>query len=300
MLMGNLIIKTGALGDVLRTTVLLRELKGENYWLTSRSALPLLTSRKIKETFLVESKEDTDKLRKMSFDNVISLEEDESLLHLVQELEKKKLIGLYLNEKGEIDYTPESSPWFDMSLVSKKGIEEANKLKRENTKPVQQLLVEMVGGKFENQDYDFIVPKKSDRIGLVSSTGRVWPNKMWAGFTELFALLNKEGYDVRFLGKRETLEEHISDIKSCDLIVCGDTLGMHLALAMKKKAVILFNCTPHQEIHDYGRAIKIVSPLCDKYLYKKGFDRDAINAIKPSQVFEAVKTLLENSNGKKQ
>ncbi|MBU0907381.1 MAG: hypothetical protein KKE05_04470 [Nanoarchaeota archaeon] len=296
--MKNLIIKTGALGDVLRTTVLLRELKGEVYWLAAKSALPLLTSKRIKEVLLIDSKEDTEGLRKMSFDLVISLEEDESILHLVGELEKKKLIGLFLNEKGETDYTPESAHWFDMSLVSKKGKEEADRLKRENRKSLQQILIEMVGGKFENQDYDFAPPKKSDRIGLVSSTGRLWPNKMWAGFTELFALLKNEGYDVRFLGRRETLEEHIEDIKSCDLIVCGDTLGMHLALAMKKKTVVLFNCTPPQEIHDYGRAIKIMSPLCNKYLYKREFNREAINAIKPSQVLEAVKTLLENSNGK--
>ena len=40
--MKNLIIKLGALGDVLRTTPLLHILQGDIYWITKKEAIPLL------------------------------------------------------------------------------------------------------------------------------------------------------------------------------------------------------------------------------------------------------------------
>jgi len=50
--MKTLICKKGALGDVVRTTILLRELEGEIYWLSQKSAEPLLRSKKIKKDTL--------------------------------------------------------------------------------------------------------------------------------------------------------------------------------------------------------------------------------------------------------
>ena len=41
-----------------------------------------------------------------------------------------------------------------------------------------------------------------------------------------------------------------------DVVVCSDTLGMHLAIALKKKIVVLFGPTCPQEIDLYGRGVK--------------------------------------------
>jgi ADP-heptose:LPS heptosyltransferase len=116
---------------------------------------------------------------------------------------------------------------------------------------------------------------------------------LWLGYDELYGLLEKEGYNVKFLGLRDIIKEHIEDINNCEIIVCGDTFGMHIALALKKKVVALFNCTPPNEIYSYGRMIKLVSPLYEDYFYKKEPSAEAMSAIPIEHVYTAVKELLK-------
>ncbi|MBI5241749.1 MAG: hypothetical protein HY926_14850, partial [Elusimicrobia bacterium] len=69
---------------------------------------------------------------------------------------------------------------------------------------------------------------------------------------------------------RGRLADFARDIAACDLVVCGDTLTMHLALALGVPAVALFLCTSPAEIHGYGRLSKVVSPLWAKHFYARG------------------------------
>lgn len=292
--MRTLIVNLGPPGDVVRTTVLLRELKGEIYWLTKKGCAEVLLSKNLKRVLFLESEDDVQEVRKMDFDLVISLNEEIDALNVVKEIKAKKLIGAFLNEKGEVDYTKESSYWFDMSLSSKYGQTKADELKARNSKPLPQILIEMIGGEWKGQEYDLGIEGRAarGRVGMINLVTGKWPNKGWAYYAELSEILKKEGFDVQFLGKRPSIEEHINDINSCELIVCGDTLGMHVALALKKKVVALFNCTSPDEIYDYGRMVKVVSPLLKKYFYQKDFDEKAIAAIKVEDVQRAIKKVL--------
>jgi len=295
--MRTLIVNLGPAGDIVRTTVLLREIKGEIYWLTKDECKYFLKSPKITKVFFLENKEDLELLKKIKFDLIISLNEEHEALKIVKGIETEKLIGVYLDENSEVKYTHESSYWFDMSLSSKFGKEKADELKLQNKKSVPQILIEMIGKEWKGQEYDLGIAynKKQEvkgRIGLINVATGLWPNKQWQGYDELAELLRKEGHEAIFLGMRPSVKDHIKDIIGCELIVCGDTLGLHLALALKKKVVALFNCTSPDEIFDYGRMIKIVSPLFKEYFYKKSFDKRATEAIKVREVLEAVKKLL--------
>lgn len=293
--MKNLIVKTGALGDVLRTTVLLNELEGEIYWITKRNAKDLLNSNKITKVIFIEEKEEIEKIRDISFDLVLSLEEDKELLKLLKEIKIKKLVGLFLDESGNFDYTPESNEWFDMSLASKYGKERADSLKKDNRKSHNRIFIEMIGKKFNGQEYDLgVKPKKeSKKIGIINRSGDVWPNKQWWGYNKLRDRLKEEGFEVYDVPLRHTLKEHIDDINNCGLIICGDTLGMHIALALKKKVVALFNCTSPHEIYSYNRMIKVVSPLYEKFFYLKTLNEEVINSIKFEDVYSAVKKAID-------
>ena len=68
--MKNLIVNLGPNGDIVRTTVLLRELEGEVYWLTKSKYSELLKSDKISEKFFVDEENSLSKLKEMSFDLV--------------------------------------------------------------------------------------------------------------------------------------------------------------------------------------------------------------------------------------
>ena len=139
--MNILIIKTGALGDVLRTSFIAQFLK-EKYrfqkiklsWLTGEKAKPLFVNNiYVDEVITVNEKEKIENLKKQSFDIIINLEEDSENCKLASFLNPKKIIGAFLNREGKVDYTKESEYWFDMSLISKKGKKEDGRDPKEHT-----------------------------------------------------------------------------------------------------------------------------------------------------------------------
>ena len=49
----------------------------------------------------------------------------------------------------------------------------------------------------------------------------------------------------------------LSWLASCRLIITCDSLGLHLALALRKKVVALFGPTAPEQIHMYGLGVKL-------------------------------------------
>jgi heptosyltransferase-2 len=60
---------------------------------------------------------------------------------------------------------------------------------------------------------------------------------------------------------RQGLRSGISSTAACDMIVSGDSLGLHLGIGLKKPVVAWFGMTCHQEIEVYGRGIKVLSSV---------------------------------------
>lgn len=291
--MKTLIIKLGALGDVLRTTTLLRVLDGRVSWVTSTKSAPLLSKNPfLDRLFLIENLEPA--LLEEEFDLVINLEDDHSAANLASRIKKKRMIGAYLDTDG-IVYTDSSREWFDMSLSSRFGKERADRLKMDNPKTYQEMIFAMLQRPFRGEEYvlnaRLTEPTVAGRVGLESRAGDVWPMKRWNGFKALADKLTTAGYSVKFFEQRARLEEYIDDIHECEYVVCGDTLAMHIGLALKKKLVAIFTCTAPQEIYDYGRMIKVVSPLWQKYFYHRTFSPEAAEAIPADTLFEAVQSL---------
>ncbi len=59
--MNILVIKTSALGDVVRTTPILRKLKGNIFWVTSEKAKELLPKDKLKAILILKNLEEISK-----------------------------------------------------------------------------------------------------------------------------------------------------------------------------------------------------------------------------------------------
>ena len=126
-----LIIKLGALGDVLRTTSLLRVLSGNIFWVTAKDPLPLLPTDKLK---VVEINKASEVLKGFFFDLILCLDDDYKAASLATILKKKTLIGSYIDNNNSLTYTNSSREWFDMELISRFGKEKADALKRANKK----------------------------------------------------------------------------------------------------------------------------------------------------------------------
>lgn len=51
----------------------------------------------------------------------------------------------------------------------------------------------------------------------------------------------------------DNLQSYMDWINSCRLLVTNDSLGLHIALALRKKVVVLYGPTNPNETHFYGR-----------------------------------------------
>ena len=128
-----LIIKHGALGDVIRTSYFAKAIKDEAktevelYWFTSLASEPLLRFNPYID-YLITNK---NQIKDVFFSQVFSLDDEFEILETLQSFNFSKLTGAFLQD-GKRTYTPDSSEWFNMGLISKFGKQQADRLKKEN------------------------------------------------------------------------------------------------------------------------------------------------------------------------
>jgi len=285
-----LIVKTGAAGDVLRTTFILEELTKYNsvYWLTDKLCVDLINDD------LAEVSSNIEDFINIDFETIYCLEEDPELLTNIQnKFSYQNIVGCQI-VNNQITYFSPNTEWFDMSLVSKFGIKKANELKLKNNKTFQELVSSIFNIKFIGQKYNSLryniqdVIIKGD-IAIAKTAGNKWPNKNWAYYDELKLELEKLGYIVNYLPNRSSIKEHIADIVSHKLIICGDSLPMHIAAALEIPSIALFTCTSPIEIYDYNLITKIVSLKLDKYYYQREFNEDCVKSIQIGEILEKIK-----------
>jgi heptosyltransferase II len=330
-----LIVKIGAIGDVLRTTSLLPGLT-EKYrpveidWLTSEVARELLEWNPYLRRVLPWDERDQSE----TYDLVIALEDDKDVCRFAGTLNTEKIIGAYL-EKGKIVYTP--SAWFDMSLISKFGLEQANVLKRKNQKTYQQHMADLLGIKvspyvFKLQPDEIesgykifrdLGIEKGDRVvGINTGAGKRWPQKSWeiSQTIDLIKLIKKElgavslilgGIDERARNEtlaRETgmpeagvhsLRGFASIIGQCGVLLSSDSLALHFGIALNKRLVVFFGPTSATEIELYGLGEKLASERDCAVCYKKSCERkpNCMDDLSVRSVFEAVKRQIKLAAG---
>lgn len=162
-------------------------------------------------------------------------------------------------------------------------------------------------------------------IGLNTGAGSRWEHKKWTekAYIELIRLLRasaREGLPVPkvlLLGGREerernerilaasggaaihagtghTLREFSAIVGLCDVVVTGDTMALHIAVALGKKVVALFGPTSAAEIDLYGRGVKIVADIPCLNCYRPTCDvrPTCMERISPETVLSAVWELM--------
>jgi heptosyltransferase-2 len=293
-----LIVKIGALGDVVRTTPILRVLKGNIFWITSKEAFEILP--KIKSLKILNP-EKIDTLRNLDFDLILNLEEDENLAKNLIELKTKKLIGVYFDfKKNKLSYTKESRKWYDMSLISKYGKEKADLLKWKNRKSYQEVLFGMIGKKFKGEEYWLnykTTPSNTKEIvvAIEKRAGGTWPMKVWPYYYELKRKIEKAGYKVFYLKQRKSLIDYMKDIDKANILICGDTLAMHIGLYLKKRVIALFLCTSPWEIYGYNRMEKIINPYLKEAFYRRDYDEKLVKGISVGEVFKVFQKVINKT-----
>jgi lipopolysaccharide heptosyltransferase II len=291
-----LIIKLGATGDVVRTTPLLRRLAGQITWITAKRNIVLLDG--LHENLRCFSWEERANILDSHYDLAINLEDTIDVAQFLRTVECRELFGAYLGSNNSVTYTDSSRKWFDLSLISSYGRQEADGLKLLNRQTYQELIFGGLGLHFAGEPYmlpEAIETRLSGDVAIAADAGPIWPMKKWSYYGELKQRLEAEGLTVNVLPKRASLLEHLSDVQNHRCLVGGDSLPMHFALGVSTHCVTLFTCTSPWEIYPYGIQKKIVSPLLEEFFYKRGYDERATTAINVNEVEDAVLTQLEKA-----
>jgi ADP-heptose:LPS heptosyltransferase len=266
-------------------------------WLTEPKNVVLLAG--LRQNLKCLAWEERHVLPDVRYDLVINLEDTVEVGQYLKSLQTQRIFGAYLGDDGCLRYTDDSRQWFDLSLISIFGRQEADRLKLLNRKTYQDLIFSGLGLRFTNQD-TYLLPKPADTdlsgdVAISPEAGPVWPMKNWAYYGDLKRELEARGLTVNLLPRRASLLEHLGDVRNHRCFVGGDSLPMHLALGLGIRCVSLFTCTSPWEIHDYGIQRKIVSPLLAEFFYKRGYDKRATTAISLEEVLNAVLAQLNES-----
>jgi len=294
-----LIIKLNATGDVVRTTPLLRRLRGEITWITAALNVPLL--KPLPGVDRCIAWDDRESALDREYDLAISLEDEPEVGAFLALSRQHRVFGAYLAGDGSMHYTDDARAWFDMSLISRYGRSAADQRKLANRSSYQALLFEGLGLQFAGEAYMLPAATATDLVGDVAIApvaGPVWPMKNWAHYDALKTELERAGLIVNILPRRASMLEHLGDIGNHRCLVGGDSLPMHLALGIGVPCVTLFNCTSPWEIHGYGLQTQLISPLLAEFFYQRGMDERAIHAIGLDHVLAAVHASLAHNKRK--
>jgi heptosyltransferase-2 len=282
-----------SLGDVMRTTVILHAFKDDHVtWLTDKTAYPLLKDNPYIDRILIYDLSSVLQLWGELYDTVVNFEKVPGICHLASMIKANEHYGFSFDMvKGETDAYKESRNAFEVygDLESKKNA----------SRYWQDVLYEMIGETWDYQDYVLGYKPKSVKefdIGLNHLIGTKWPNKYWNGWESLHKSLEKR-FKVSWQQGERDIIEYIEWLNKCHLIVTQDSLGLHLALALKKKVVALFGPTASQEVYlyDLGKIVQprgswtclpCLKPVCSQR-------RRCLDTLEVKDVVEAI----EESNG---
>lgn len=152
-----LVIKTAALGDVLRTTSILPGLHARYpqaavTWVTAAGARPLVERHPlVAQTLSVDPRDVaamaalTECLSTAPWQRVLSLDDELPLCQLASTLTTSQLSGAFAQKNGTLAYSDDVAPWFEMGLLSRHGKARADQLKIENRRTHPEIFASMLG-----------------------------------------------------------------------------------------------------------------------------------------------------------
>lgn len=249
-----------SLGDVLRTTPVLwafREKYPESHitWLVSKEAEPLLVGNRFIDRLITWDEFVPFQLMREKFDVLVNLEKIPGVCALADMIDAWVKYGFRFESIDGTYHAYEKGLNFIEYISNKQN----GKKKRDYW---QQVLIEMLGVEWKGQGYVLgYQPKSTEKydIGFNCNVGEKWKTKAMSTqkWKELQRRLVEQGYSVSWQEGLKDLNEYMNWINSCRIFLTQDSLGIHIALAFKKKIIGLFGPTDPQEIylHNFGRAV---------------------------------------------
>ncbi|RZK89466.1 MAG: glycosyltransferase family 9 protein [Hymenobacter sp.] len=316
-----LLIKLGAIGDVIRTTPLLRRLRQEYpgcyiTWLTLTPAI--LPQGQIEEILKLDFAS-TLQLQARRFDIAINLDKEKEACALLRNVQADSKFGYTLREYDGV-------PWPINEQANHKYLTGIfDQLSLGNIKPYVQEIFELCGFDFRGEEYVFdthdnkgydwsqLPPASAGpRIGLNTGCGDRWTTRLWSTekWIALIQQLQAAGYASVLLGGEAEhprnlelqaatgaaylgtfpLPQFINLVNQMQGIVTQVTMGMHISIALRKPTILMNNIFNPHEFDLYGRG-EIVQPNRPCVCFYRGTCRLGVSCMEelpPEKVFAAV------------
>lgn len=311
-----LIIKLGAIGDVIRTTPILHRIKkikpeAEIWWLTySPEVVPSTV-----DYVLQFNLQNILFLQSVNFDIIYNFDKDKEACSLTHQLKSKIKKG-YTLKNGKCSPINEAAVHKFLTGI----FDDYNKV---NKKSYLEEIFEIAGFKFNGEkyilekpfnNYHWNLPKNKKIIGLNTGCGGRWTSRLWPeeNWIALAKKLNSSGYMPILLGGEQEhqknlrianksgakyfghfpLKQFISEVDQCDLVVTAVTMALHIAIGLEKKIVLFNNIFNKYEFELYGLG-EILEPEieCDCF-FSPTCEKNCMQYIRVDTVFKTIKKLL--------
>lgn len=306
-------------------------------WITRPEAKPLLEKNPYLAEAIAYGPEALVHLQTRSFDRVINLDAGKISAGLASAARGRRKDGFLLHEAGHVVPTNAAArAWLEMGVFDDLKRQNSGTY-QSHIAAILDLPASELRYVLELDDeerlraqqhlQDLGVGRKAPLVGLNTGAGGRWPLKQWRleGFLDLIERLYLHlKADVLLLGGKAERERHRlltarsavpvfdagndNDLRhfaaltaQCNVVVSGDTLAMHIALATRRRVVVLFGPTSAPEIDLGGLWEKVIPAMDCLGCYKTACDfaPNCMDLISVDMVYQAVgRQLGLTRNGK--
>lgn len=279
-------------------------------WITRAESAQLLANNPYISEVLTYGPDALVHLAARTFDKVLNLDAGRISAALASMANSPEKIGYILSDEGYVIGTnPAAEVWLKMGIFD--DLKKANQrtyqdimcsiagLPTDGIRYVLELTEEEIN-KGRNHLHEMGVDLEKNIIGIFTGGGGRWAQKQWIEerFIELILKLKQElgqSSVILLIGGPQEKEQnqrilsrvqgcvvdvgcdnsvrHIASlIRSCTVLLSGDSLPMHIALSMGRRVVVLFGPTSHAEIELFGLGEKVFADLDCLVCYKQVCD----------------------------
>lgn len=286
--MGDVLMTTAQLPSIKR-----KYPESTIYWITLKNAAPLLLNNPLIDHVYNFDASSLLILQQMKFDYVMNVDKSQQSCALLNSINAQQKRGFGLNENGKIIPVNEGANYnyklgmddhFKFKINQRTGQDYLAETFELDFKRDEYIL------ELTQDEKDFIekykkkvgIRKKDKVIGFNTGCSELYPNKKMTVEQHIYLIrkLLKKKYKIILLGgpedttrnkeiyshfngkiinspTTEGLRRGICYESIPDIIVTGDSLGMHIAIGLKKYVIVWFGVSCWTEIDLYERGVKL-------------------------------------------
>lgn len=300
-------------------------------WLTHKGSLDILKNNRLIDRIYTYSKETAARLRSKNYDILISLDKDRAALQAAGRIGAKVKKGFTAAAGAAIAAFDKDSRYacrlgVDDDLKFRKNKKTYQQISFEQAGVVykgQSYIYEPDATdkrSVERRLAGLGLKKASTKIGITTGAGsgfcgKSLPEDYYIRIIERFSenadmqilllggpkeasrnrrMLKAVGPKVIDTGCDNSISEYAAIVGLCDIVLTGDTLTMHLGIALKKQVVVFFGSTAQQEIDLYGRGIKLLPRVRCSPCYRKrcSIGERCMREITPKRIIRAIERFI--------